>query len=179
MRALFPLTLCAISFASTLADAQQVNVPPVTISTLTHGHFDAPTSIYGPVTASQDTVAFPCGVGACNGPGFTTTIGGGDLVTMRFQAPAGKRFAITRQPGSIQRLVAVGGWSTGSSVAGSGFLTSTHTFENLTGPAPTLNASYCAVSFQPDIIHVEVELFVSADCAVANIRVPSSLKVSA
>ncbi|MFN0007581.1 MAG: hypothetical protein ACKVXR_06700 [Planctomycetota bacterium] len=135
MRAVAGFALTLLSLGS-VASAQTVYVPPVDISVLTHQH----THVGGspPHTYTTDSVDFPCNPGACNGPGFTASIGTGDTIVLRFEAPAGTRFAVHRGPGSTQTLFARARWRTNTTDTNSNVATPSITFENLVGPPPVL-----------------------------------------
>ncbi|MFN0007579.1 MAG: hypothetical protein ACKVXR_06690 [Planctomycetota bacterium] len=143
MRTALAIAAAVLPFTSQ-AGAQTIFVPPVEVSTLTHQHFADP----GPPssTITRDTVQFPCTGGACNGPGFTATIGMGDTIAVRFEAPPGTRFVVTRAPGGTQYFWAIANWQTNTGDTISNFASASTTFENLAGTAPTSTFEQHAVS---------------------------------
>jgi len=111
---------------------EQIQVSPVIVSTLAHQHL----SIVGN-TVTRDAVTFPCSLGACDGPGFSASIGQGDFINMRFAAPPGQKFQVTLQPGGTQFFFYNARWSNGLGDTGSNFISVPATFENLVGTPPT------------------------------------------
>lgn len=115
-------TLC---FSTHPSAAATVNVPPVTITQLSHSLSD------GHVF---DAITIP-GPGHTSG-GFTAAISAGDVVTIRFQAPAGKKFVVHAPAGvSTEYFFFNTYWSAGGDVTS----VAPHTvaFENFHGIAPT------------------------------------------
>ncbi len=121
--------------ATGAASAVVINIPPVEISALEHQFFtDFP---FPGQNLIRDAVTFPCAPTACSGPGFTASIGTGDTVVARFEAPAGQKFVVTRHPSaSLQSFIVRARWGTGVPDGGSNFVTGTVTFENLAGTPP-------------------------------------------
>lgn len=150
MRAVHPFAAAVLSLASVVG-AQSVHVPPVGISVLTHEHTFTPGS--PPFTDTVDAVDFPCDGVACNGPGFTASIGTGDTIVIRFEAPTGRRFAVTRAPGGNQVFFASAHWQTDNGDATSNFATPTITFENFAGVAPTPGESLHYVSNNGEAVY--------------------------
>lgn len=143
MRTVSGLTVAVLTLGS-VARSQSVLVPPVDISSLTHEHTNTPGS--PPLADTVDSVQFPCSGGACNGTGFTASIGTGTTIVIRYEAPAGTRFTVTRAPGGTQSFFAYGKWQTGTGDVTSSFPTATITFENLVGAPPTLGTSLNYIS---------------------------------
>ncbi|MFN0007580.1 MAG: hypothetical protein ACKVXR_06695 [Planctomycetota bacterium] len=150
MRTVPSLVAAVVSLAS-VAGAQTVFVPPVDISVLRHRHTITPGS--PPFTDTVDAVDFPCSAGACNGPGFMASIGTGDTIVVRFEAPPGRRFAVTRAPGGDQVFFASALWQTDGGDATSSFATPTINFENFAGVSPTLGDSLHYVSNQGEAVY--------------------------
>ncbi|MBK7876612.1 MAG: hypothetical protein IPJ77_12845 [Planctomycetes bacterium] len=140
---------------------QTVDVPPVVVSSLTHEHYLETTPPQQTVT--RDMVSFPCAVGDCSGPGFTASIGQGSTVVVRFEAPAGQRFTVTRAPGGTQYFTTWAHWTTGTSDVNSNFATSVVTFEDLTGTAPLRTFDQSAVSNNGQVITCGQQFTVGGD----------------
>jgi hypothetical protein len=153
------MSVTATSAAPLVAMAETIHLPPVVISELLHGH-----SFANGYTSTYDAVTFPCVSDECNGPGWTASFGMGDVLVLRFEAPAGHKFNVTRGPGTIQTFFCFAGWYTGTNDPGSNFSLATLTFENLQGPAPTRD--FYAWDYLTDngqFIYVAHELAVTAD----------------
>ena len=116
-----------------MAAAQTIAVPPVEITGLIHSHT---VGVPPAPTQTRDATPFPCTGMVCDGPGFTASIGQGSMLVVRFQAPAGHRFAVTRAPGGSQYFVAEGYWGTRNADTGSHFSWATFEFESLWGAPP-------------------------------------------
>lgn len=150
MRTFTAFAVAVLSLAP-LTRAQTVFVPPVEILTLTHAHYvepPPPTML----TITHDSVAFPCTGGACNGPGFAASIGQGDTIVVRFEAPVGKQFVVTRAPGGTQSFIARAHWQTNVGDLASGGSIAAVTFENLTGTPPTLTYELNYVSDNGQVV---------------------------
>ncbi len=121
---------------------QVVSVPPVIVNTLSHQYFY---SQFVNQTVISDALTFPCNAGECNGPGFTASIGEGDFIIIRFEAPPGKRFVLLRASTGTQYFFFNAIWQT--DVGDTAPLVpqpASFTFENLLGSAPvnTVNRNY-------------------------------------
>ncbi len=143
----FALVVAALALAATPppAHAAVVDVPSVTITSLTH-EFDGSTA--------RDYIAIP-GTGYTSS-GFTAAFGTGDIVRVRVQPPPGKKFQLrapVREPGAGATRAAA---STGTfnvnvywpCVGGgiSHFNPAEVTFENFRGIPPTLTYSLAAAN---------------------------------
>jgi len=119
------------------ASAATIVVPPVTITQLSH------TVSNGWV---YDAVAFPDGSVESNG--FIATIATGDTLSIRVQAPPGKKFVVHGghgQPGAAEELFVDAYWTAGFDLV-LRLAPYTLSFVNLNGPAPIVHPDLCAVS---------------------------------
>ena len=137
----------ALAFAATQppARAARVEVPPVTVTSLTHEFTGS---------SARDYIAIP-GPGYTSS-GFTAAFGTGDVVRVRVQPPTGKKFQLrapVREPGAgALRVAAATGsfnvnvyWPCGSGGT-SHFNPAEVTFENFRGIPPALTYSLAAVN---------------------------------
>lgn len=150
-----------------IEDVANIAVPPVVVSTLTHEYsyeFKINT------TVSSDGVDFPCSGGACNGPGFTASISTDDLVTVRFDAPAGMKFLVKHHPTSTTSFGFAASWSTNVIDTSTFASTPTFTFENLTGPQPVLTYDLCRVSNNGHVVQAQAIFAIDADCSFTGVR---------
>jgi hypothetical protein len=168
MRTVHPVLVAVLSIGS-LAEADTVFVPPVDISVLTHHH--QYTGGSPPYTQTWDAVHFPCTGGACNGPGFTTSIGTGDTIVVRFVAPAGTRFFVHFPGSGSQDFYAYAHWQTNSPDASSNVATPSITFENLAGVPPSLASAHNLVSDDGQAVHSENQFTVSGDFSFTALEV--------
>jgi hypothetical protein len=135
------------------AYADTIQVPPVVISELNHEYYynswEDATSIY-------DGVTFLPGEGGFSGPGFTATIGQGDHVITRFEAPEGCKFVVIRHPDATQQdFHASAFWHTGLADISSHTETPTVTYENMTGPLPQTTYQWDCVYNAGQVVEVE------------------------
>ena len=159
--------LCTLAILwPSLASAQTISVPPVQISTLSHLYVTQMGETY-----TSDYVLFPCSGGNCNGPGFTAAISQNDTMVIRFEAPAGSRFTLTRAPGGIEGFVASAYWRTGISDATSNNPSATFTFEHLVGTAPTNVSALNSVSDNGEEVTSMNQFVVNADCSFSALEV--------
>ena len=155
-----PLAALALLSTGGIASAATVNIPPVEVSTLHHVY------ILNPVFCEaflKDGVQFPCAPGDCSGPGFTASIGTGDTIIARFEAPAGKKFVVTHAAAGQQFLFVNANWFTGIGDAQSNFVTGIVTFENLSGTPPVSTFSQNGLSNNGENIRVVEQFDVVGD----------------
>ncbi len=126
--------------------ANAAQIPAVMISALDHQNMPAFWDFF-PASIS-DAVTFPSGPGTFSGPGFSATIGSGDTVVLRFEAPANNKFVVHQPAGASAVTFFVNAfWRTGSGdITSPPNPTPTVTFENLTGIEPTNTYNNCDIS---------------------------------
>lgn len=173
-RITIPITLVTSAAGlCTMAMAETINIPAVEIVELTHDHFNNSGQ-----TITRDAVTFPCVANACSGPGFTASIGTGDVLIARFEAPTGHRFVVTRQPGGNQFLFFNARWRTGGGDVGSVASPTTITFEHLVGPAPSSNFTQSIVFDNGQAISTQADFLVHNDFSFTAIQVQISVNQS-
>ena len=153
------LATLALLSTSDIASAATVNIPPVEIYTLTHSYEEDP---FEKEASGSDGVAFPC-AGDCSGPGFTASIGTGDTIIARFEAPAGKKFVVTRSVAPQQSFILCALWFTGVGDQTSNFSLGIVTFENLTGTPPVSTFAQNGISDNGEAIKVREDFDVVGD----------------
>lgn len=163
MRSLRPVFL---SFLFVLvcvpALAETIYIPPVIIEGLHHTVlYDNFINRDGTV---RDAVTFPSGPGTFSGPGFTASIRTGDIVVVRFEAPAGQQFSVTGHPNATSNYFFLSAeWFTGTGDWGSYASPGTVTFENLIGTAPTETWKQFMVSDNGQSLRVDCQFRVSGE----------------
>jgi hypothetical protein len=155
------LTSVTLSFP---VAAETIHLAPVEISALNHT-FEPEGDIWNP-SFVRDGVTFPSGPGSFSGPGFSASIGTGDNLIARFQAPVGKKFVITKHSDAAAQcgFHVVAYWTTGKSDGGSHFVTGSVTFENLSGAAPVNIISEDGAYDDGQAIHVWEDFNIVGDC---------------
>jgi len=163
------LASSVLAFGS-FAAGQTVHVPPVVVDTLTHTHLFHSVPPPAGETITRDMVTFPCTGGACNGPGFTATIGQGSTIVLRIEAPAGNKFVVTRLAGGTQTFASNVHWQTNSGDSTSSTETPTITFENLTGTAPANTYALNVVTDHGETVLSENAFNVTGDFSFTALR---------
>ena len=161
------LATLALFSTGGIASAAIINIPPVEVSTLHHFFAADPFSCD---TFGNDGVLFPCAPGDCSGPGFTASIGTGDTIIARFEAPAGKKFLVTHAGAVQQSLIVNAKWIAAGDTA-SNFVTGTVTFENLSGTPPISTFSQNGLSNNGEVIKVLEQFDVVGDFEFTAIEV--------
>jgi hypothetical protein len=136
-------TALALAPLAPPARAAVVNMPPVTITNLTHQFFG---------TAARDVIFIP-GTGY-SGPGGTLTFGTGDIVRVRVEPPPGKKFLVRSRAAIPPAPGSSGNFSVNLHWAGAGGGLSQQnpwsvTFENFRGIPPV--ATY-TLAFGSDVV---------------------------
>lgn len=181
MRRLRPcrgLLACLIGlFAVPACLGETIVVPPVQITALSHSFSPANPPTF-PQAVAHDGVTFPSGPGTFSGPGFTASIGTGDEVLVRFQAPPGQRFSVHVPPSASSMSLALDArWATGTPDGGSQFVQGTVTWIGLVGPAPTQTFAQDGMFNNGQQLKVNHQFNVTAPFAfeALEIRIPVSL----
>ena len=164
---LLPLLAAGTSLSET------INIPAVEISSLHHNFwYDS----FDDMTVVSDTVTFPSGPGGFSGPGFSASVGDGDRVVVRFEAPSGKKFKVTKHPDATSNIFFFGAyWATGAGDSGSYASTGTVTFENLSGSALTEKWTQFMVFNTGQVIKVEGQFDVGGDCEFSAVEIELSV----
>lgn len=126
-----------LAFTGSASVAEIINVPPVEIIQMDHTFDYINEADMGVV---RDAVTFPSGPGSFSGPGFTASIGDGDTIVVRLEAPSNEKFVVTKHPdpevGTTFFFNAF--WYTGQGDFLSSYYSSgTITFESIIGTTPT------------------------------------------
>ena len=124
------------------------------------------------MTTVQDAVFIPDGPGVYSGPGFSASIGTGDVVVVRIGAPANHRFRLNDVQGTTGRFFGFNfWWSTGAGDILSNAPTATVTFEGGNGSAPANTYSLCAVSDNGNAVLVDLQYNITGSYEFTAIRV--------
>jgi hypothetical protein len=152
--------VCA-SLPAAPSAAATVAVPPLVVSALQH---QVSAEFPGRVTDGVSIPPTTCGQGccywltACEGPGYSSNlfdaaISAGDVVTVRIQAPPGKKFVVHAPASGSAYFWATAYWQSDVSCKG---VTEPHTvtFENLVGTPPAETYSLVGTGTQHCIVQV-------------------------
>lgn len=124
-------------------------VPAVTVTSLSH-RFQEPPEWDPSLTQTyiHDGVYFgTSSFGSYESDGFTASIGTGEIIVVRIEAPSGYRFQVTRhRTAPFQSFRSDARWFTGVSDLLSHVAPLSLTFENLEGPAPQSTYIYGGLS---------------------------------
>lgn len=150
-----------LMFCVSISIAETIEVPPIKVTSLVHS------SYYDNIFDLQqwnDSVTFPSGPGGFSAPGFSASIGTGDTIVVRVEAPAGKKFVITKHPAATNNVFYLNAyWFTGTGDASSAASVGNVNFENLNGTAPTNTYQLHRVSDNGEAIKVTLIYDVNND----------------
>ncbi|HSJ25538.1 MAG TPA: hypothetical protein VK929_12750 [Longimicrobiales bacterium] len=145
-------------------------VPAVTVTSLSHSFREGNEwDDWDTTRYIGDAVAFhshPWAAGSYLSDGFTASIGTGEMVVVRIQAPSGYRFQVTRhRTAPTQRFHSNVYWHTGISVPNEYYVSAplSVAFENLEGPAPQGNYAHAGLSTTGQAVKVEYSAIVAND----------------
>lgn len=142
--------------------AETVSIPNVTISQLAHTFFfDSVLNKF----RSTDFVDFPNGPGSFTSPGFTASVGQGDSVTARFQAPPGHRFKVVRPAQAETLRLTAEAFFSAFSGQPTTVVPISAVFHGLTGPQPNLMNNDSRITSDGRRFEFDVLFDVPADCA--------------
>jgi hypothetical protein len=161
-------SLFALGILPFNAQADTIHVPPVVITGLHHVAYNRDWHP-SPSRQFQDAVTFSSGPGEFSGPGFSASIGTGDTVVTRVQAPTGSHFQVYHHPdaeGQVFYLNAY--WQAGGDMT-SQVSPPNISFQNLVGTPPSITYEGVSFSNSGNVVRVQIQATVTGDfsfCAI-------------
>ena len=163
-----PMVLASLAWiVPASAFAETIQVPPVTITGIGIGIDTAPMSGQ---TVLRNAVTIPSGLGSYESESFSAAIGTGDTIVVTVRPKEGTRFLVFEHPDpSSSTTLSFNLYWEAAGDSASHFVTPSITFDDLVGPAPTVDYTLASLSNNGRRINASMTAVVNGDAAFTGI----------